>query len=190
MRSLALVLVILLGRAVLVPAQPSARVVEVRGLVGGYFPIGSQQRSGFREGAVLGLDGALELSPNVHIVGSMGWAPIQHELPVADDRLDIFLYDVGAELSLRHPLPDHWWLRPFVGGGAGIRTYRYHDRSLIDRMAMAGNLVGGAELQVRRTAFRFETRGSLVRVRPPTESARARVRSDLRVAIGVSHHWW
>src|ERR687897_239991 len=89
----------LLAGATTLPAQESGAKAEVRPFVGASIPTGTQ-RDLFNDAPIFGLQGAVQLKPTLHLVGTFGWLPGQNEYVLTRDNVNVFAYDVGVELSM------------------------------------------------------------------------------------------
>jgi hypothetical protein len=169
-------------------AQDAGIRPEVRPFMGMSIPTGTQ-RDLFQTAAMLGVQAALEMGPQFHLLGTFGWVPGQAKFPGAGPDVQILQYDVGAELNLYRPLNETWLFKPFLGAGGGARTYLYDDDDLRDRTCTAGYAAAGMELQVARTALRFEARENIFCFRSPVTGIKSRTRNEVGLALGVAYHF-
>jgi hypothetical protein len=166
---------------------PRAPQVEVRPWAGARIPTGPQ-RELFGAEPVYGVQAAIELTPTLHLLGSFGWSPGQSKLDVADRGVDVFQYDAGAEYNLMVPLTRTWDLKPFVGLGAGARTYRYDAEGLDSNSPLAAYGSLGTELQRGYAALRIESRGYLHGyTNPLTDEWDSR--NEVDVSVGFAYHF-
>ena len=121
---------------------------EIRPFVGVYVPTGAMQDQ-FESASMAGLQIAVELNRNFHVLGSVGWTHGHTKLSMARDRTDIWQYDIGVEGNLIHPLNDLWLLRPF----AGIAGF---SNGSSDTNGLLGFGVGFKHPIVSRLSSRFE----------------------------------
>jgi hypothetical protein len=175
------------GATALRAQEPGAKA-EIRPFVGASIPTGSQ-RDLFNDAPVFGLQGAVELKPTLHLVGTFGWVPGQSEYVSARDNVNIFAYDVGLELSMVRPLGGNWQFRPYAGIGGGGRTYAYEADQLADKTCVAGYGALGSEFQVGRTAFRVEARDDVFCFRSPLAGQDSETRNEIRLAAGFAYHF-
>ena len=179
----------LLAGATTLPAQESGAKAEVRPFVGASIPTGTQ-RDLFNDAPIFGLQGAVELKPTLHLVGTFGWVPGQNQYVLARDNVNIFQYDVGVELSMIRPLGGgNWQFRPFVGIGGGARTYAFEADQLADKTCAAGYGALGSEFQLGRTALRVEARDDVFCFRSPIEGQDSQTRNDIRLTAGLAYHF-
>jgi outer membrane protein with beta-barrel domain len=187
MRRTAVVAALLTGAAALA-AQTRTIKPEVRPFAGAIIPTGDQ-RNFFKDAPMVGMQAALELDPSFHLVGTFSWVPGQNKYPVAQDNVNIFQYNVGAELGFVQPLGGSWEMRPFVGLGAGGRTYSYQSIGLADKTCTAGYGAVGTEFQVARTALRLEARDNVFCFKSPVAGVASQTRNDIGLSFGVAYHF-
>jgi hypothetical protein len=170
-------------------AQPPRTAAELRPFIGAYVPSGAL-RDAFKDGLLVGLQGAFQVRPNVHLLATMGWVPAHVKYSVADDRVSILQFDVGVELGLVRPTPDpQWQFKPYVGLGAGGRTYAYSSSALADKTCSLGYGTIGSELQVERMALRLEARDNVICYRSPFTGGRSQTRNDVGITAGFAYHF-
>lgn len=161
---------------------------EIRPFAGVFVPTGSQ-RDLLNDAAFAGAQLGLEIHPNVTLVGSFAWAPSEDVTRSAANDVDIYQYDVGAELSATRRLGGMWSLRPFVGLGAGGRTYSYRDLELDTQTNFVGYGALGAELQAGRIALRLEGRDYVSAFEGLDGLEASSTRNDLSFAAGIAYHF-
>jgi hypothetical protein len=187
MRTTTLVIASLVLGATALPAQARRVTPELRPFVGVSIPTGAQ-RDLFGEAPLLGLGGAVQLRPNLHLVGTFAWVPGQTEYAVTEDNVNIFQYDVGVELSVERAMGS-WMFRPFLGLGGGARTYAFKSALLDNKTCAAGYAALGSEFMLGATAVRLEARDNLFCYRSPIEGEESRTRNDIGVSLGLSYHF-
>lgn len=162
--------------------------LEIRPFVGTSIPTGGL-RDVIGSETLYGMQGAAEVRPWLHVLGTLGWAPAETRY-VADDRnLDVLQYDVGVEASGSQPFMRGWQFHPFWGLGAGARTYLYDSDALADRTCLSGYASTGIELQSGRTALRAEARDNVFCHRSPLAGGKSRTRNDLNFSLGLAYHF-
>jgi hypothetical protein len=169
------------------PAQERWRppAAEVRPFAGVYIPVGAQ-RADFKSATMVGGQAAIELSRNFHGLASVGWTHGHNKFYV-NDVTHIWQYDVGAELNLVRDLGYGWFFRPFIGTGAGGRTYDYRTAGVDTKSCLAGYGTAGSEIQKGIIAFRVEARDYLSCFESP-ETGKKRTRNDLGLSFGLAYH--
>jgi len=147
------------------------RKIEVRPFVGAYVPTGDQ-RDELKDAFALGTTLAFRATPALSIVGNFGWSPAEAKTVGAaaadeDDaanELDLFQYDAGLELGRDLALgASAWTWRPFIGIGAGARTYSFRDRDVDSETDFAGYGAAGVQFDAGRFGLRLEARDYLSR---------------------------
>jgi hypothetical protein len=186
MKSVAVLLALILAAAAALPAQANS-TPEIRGFTGALIATGAQHDL-FTDAPILGLEAAMELRPAVHAVASFGWAPSEVAYAFSNANVSIFQYTLGIEVGLsRHVYGEHLF-KPFIGVGAGARTYAYADPSVSDKTCTAGYGAVGAELQAGKTAVRLEVRDNLYCYEAPIAGTASETRNDIGLVIGVVQH--
>lgn len=171
------------------PAQaPNASKIELRPFVGASIPAGDQ-RDLYGDEPMFGLQGAVEVKPTFHFVGSFGWVPSQANYTVSDNEVNIFQYDVGVEFGLVRPMARNWEFRPFFGFGAGGRSYAFAASQLNDKTCLAGYGALGTEFQVGRSAIRLEARDNVFCYKSPVAGVESKTRTDIALALGLAYHF-
>jgi hypothetical protein len=186
-----ILLAAILATTVTLPALSQTPVLkpEIRPFVGASIPTGTQ-RDFFGSSVVYGVQAALEVRETFHLLGTFAVAPAT--LKVAggnEDKSLMMQYDVGMEFDLVRPLGESWLFKPFVGVGAGARSYFYDDQDLIDRTGLSGYGALGVEFQIARTAIRFEGRDNVFTFKSPLPFEKSRTRNDVGFSLGLAYHF-
>lgn len=171
-----------------VSSSTFTRTFEIRPFAGVFVPTGSQ-RDVLDDAAFAGLQLGFEVHPNVTLVGSFGWAPSTDVTRSDANKVDIYQYDVGAELGITRQLGSMWSFRPFVGLGAGARTYSYRDLELDTQTNLAGYGALGTEFRVGRMAIRLEGRDYVSAFEGLDGLEPSSTRNDLSFAAGIAYHF-
>lgn len=187
MRKLFVTLVALAATGVVASAQEPIRP-EIRPFLGMYVPTGTQ-RDLFKDAAMYGLQAALEIRPEFHMLGTFGWVPGQTKYAGLKDEVQIFQYDVGLEFNLVRPIGDVWLFKPFVGVGGGARSYFYANDNLKDRTCAAGYGALGMEFEINRAAIRIEGRDNVFCFRSALPNVKSRTRNDVGLSLGLAYHF-
>src|SRR5437764_14328773 len=77
-------------------AQGTTRF-ELRPFVGAYIPTGDQ-RDLLKDAVLVGGQLSWHVLPALGLTGTFGWSPSKDRITAGDQTLDIYQYDVGAEL--------------------------------------------------------------------------------------------
>jgi hypothetical protein len=188
MRTTALLLSLTLAGAAVLSAQESRAAPEIRPFVGVSIPTGTQ-RDLFNDAPVFGLQGAVELKPTLHLVGTFGLVRGQTQYVSTQDNVNIFQYDVGVELGMVRELSSTWQFRPYLGLGAGARTYAYEAGLLAGKTCAQGYGAAGAEFQVNRTSFRLEARDNVFCFKSPIAGEDSKTRNDIQLTAAFAYHF-
>jgi hypothetical protein len=127
------------------------------------------------------------VTPAVAVTGSFGWARSRDIADAEDPRLDVFTYDVGAELRA-----DRWLsagivsLSPFAGAGAGGRSYNYRNRDVDAAHDLGVYGSAGGEIGIgSRVELRLEARDFVSRFEGVDGAAVAATRNDVSFMFGM-----
>jgi hypothetical protein len=187
MRTRLLIPAALVASAAVLPAQDRWRpeAVEVRPFAGVFVPVGAQ-RADFKSATMMGAQAAMEFNRHFHALGSVGWTH-GHNKMFAKDLTHIWQYDLGVELNLVRDVGYGWLFRPFLGTGAGGRTYDYRALTAGTRTCLAGYGTAGAEMQRGTVAFRVEAREYLSCFESPVTNTK-NTRNDVGLSFGLAYH--
>jgi hypothetical protein len=123
--------------------------------------------------------------PYLAVTSSLGWARSRDIATIDAPRLDVFTYDVGAELRA-----DRWLsgrrltFTPFAGVGAGGRSYDYRTLDVDATHNLAAFGSAGGELGYRRIRFRIEARDYVTGFKPLAANAASGRRNDVSLMAG------
>jgi hypothetical protein len=187
MRSPAICIALLVTAAGGGLAQTANARPEIRAFTGAQIATGAQ-RNLFSDNATVGVEAAVELQPTVHMVASLGWVPSRTTYSLANNSVNIFQYTLGLEVGLARLMPGAWIFKPFIGAGAGARTYAYTARGIRDQTCSAGYGAAGAEFQLAKTALRLEARDNVFCYQSPIAGVAAVTRNDVGLTLGVAYH--
>jgi hypothetical protein len=186
MRGTLLVLALFAGGSAAAAQLPAPLHLELRPTVGALIQTGPQ-RDLFDASAIFGVQAAMELKPTIHLLGTFAWSPAHHKFVANDDAVNVFLYDVGAEFNLIRSLGIDWQLKPFLGLGAGGRSYSYHEANFDLQTGFAAYGALGTEFQYRGVALRLEARDYVQRFEYP-DRALTKTRNDVGLMAGLAFH--
>jgi hypothetical protein len=119
------------------------------------------------------------------ITATLGWARSRDIATADDPKLDIFMYDLGAELRAPRWSAGAVSLRPFAGLGAGARSYNYRSLHVDATHNLAGYGSVGAELGVKRVRLRLEARDYVAGFKPLDGQGAASTRNDVALLVGL-----
>ena len=158
---------------------------ELRPYVGAYIPTGTQ-RDLLKDAVLVGGQASYRILPQLAITGTVGWSPSKDRITPGDETVDLWQYDLGAEL--RAPSWQTWGamdFTPFAGVGGGARTYNYRDLDVDSKTNVAGYGVLGGEVGFGRLGLRLEARDYVSRFKP-FDGGDAKTRNDVTVATGIT----
>jgi hypothetical protein len=174
--------------AVPLGAQSPTVKPEIRPFAGANIPAGAQ-RNLFQDAGMIGAQVALELKPTLHLLGTFGWVASQSSYAVSNDNVNLFMYDIGIEVSFVEAMGGKWELKPFIGVGAGGRTYAFSSATLKDQTCTAAYAAIGTEFQLAPWALRFEGRGNAFCYNSPISGVKSATRNDVGLSLGLAYHF-
>ncbi|MDB4906101.1 MAG: hypothetical protein JWO05_885 [Gemmatimonadetes bacterium] len=170
-----------------VAQAPAARPAtwEFRATSGGLVPIGSQ-RAAIKRADYSAAQLSWLARPALAITGTLGWARSRDLAATNDPRLDVFTYDVGAEART-----SQWFagkavtFTPFVGAGAGARSYNYRSLDVDATHNLAAYGAAGGELGMGRVGVRLEVRDYTSGFKPLAGGGTSERRNDVVIMAGL-----
>ena len=124
-------------------------------------------------------------TPNFAITSAIGWGRSRDLSVVGSPKLDIFTYDVGAEVrSDRRKLSRSITFSPFLGAGIGARSYSYRNLPIRTDSQPAGYVSAGGEFGHNRVRLRVELRNYLSGFQSRNGGG-TDLRNDMTVIIGL-----
>jgi hypothetical protein len=158
---------------------------EIRPYAGAFIPTG-QQRDFLKDAVIVGGQASYRIVPQLALTGTLGWSPSKDRITPGDQTLDVWQYDLGAELRAPSWLASGAWdFTPFAGLGAGGRTYNYRDLDVNSKTNFAGFGTLGGELGFGRIGLRVEGRDYVSQFKPFT-GGDSKTRNDVTVAAGLT----
>ena len=130
--------------------------------------------------------------PALAVTATVGWARSRDIAAANDPKLDVFTYDVGAELRApRLGGAKSTTFMPFAGVGVGARSYNYRSLDVDATHTVAAYAGAGAELGVHRIRLRLEARDYVSRFTPlgagVADMRDASTRNDVVVMAGLRY---
>ena len=185
---IALAAAILVGgaRAARAQAVPDTKTgFEFLVASGSLVPTGAQ-RDVIKRGNLSAAQLSYVVRPGVAITTTVGWARSRDLASAGAPKLDVFTYDVGAELRAKRWL---WSARvtfsPFVGVGAGGRSYNYRSLNVDATHNLAAYGSAGGELGYRRVRLRLELRDYVTGFQPLVGAGPTAGRNDVALIAGL-----
>ena len=170
-------------------AQNLGGRVELRPFVGAYIPTGDQ-RDFLKDAVLAGAQVSWRAIPALAITGSFGWSPTKDRITAGDQTLDIYQYDVGAELRAASFYKGGLWeFSPFAGLGVGGRTYDYRDLNVGSKTNFDGYAAVGGDVGFGPVGLRIEGRDYVSQFKPLTGSGDTKTRNDIGLALGVTYRF-
>ncbi len=160
---------------------PAERHWELRFTSGSFMPVGEQQRV-LRSAPLTAAQLSWTPRPSLAITGTLGWARSRDRLAAGTPKVDAFTADVGAELRAAVGRTS---FSPFVGVGAGSRSYDSHGRGTETTHNLAGYAAVGGELVIRRVGLRVEARDYVTGFKPMRDAERSAVRNEVVVMTAL-----
>jgi hypothetical protein len=166
-------------------AQSIMKRFQTRSTVGAFVPMGAHGDL-LDAGPVFGSQVAFAIHPNVSIVGAFSMSSAKEESATADE-VDIYQYDVGAEVGKTILGGGRWRFRPYVGAGIGGRSYNYQDISGPAQHNLAGYASAGALVMFGRAGIRLEARDYVSGFKGLAgEYESSKTRNDLMITTGLA----
>jgi hypothetical protein len=170
-------------------AQNIGGSFEVRPFVGAYIPTGDQ-RDFLKDAVLTGAQLSWRAIPALAITGSFGWSPSKDRITPGNQTLDIYQYDVGAELRAASLYSSGVWnFSPFAGLGVGGRTYNYRDLDVDSKTNVDGYAALGGDVSFGPIGFRIEGRDYVSQFKPLIGGGDTKTRNDIGIAIGLSYRF-
>jgi hypothetical protein len=173
------------------PAAAQLPAFEVRPMTGAYVPLGAQ--GDFLAGAnMFGAQASWLMTPTWALTGSFARTGSEDKLTPVRQRINLMNYDAGIEARVAPPpVSAGWTFSPFIGLGAGARTYDYKDLDMASKTYGAAYGALGAEVGYDMLGVRFEARDYVSRFRPLSASSGSwDYRNDLTLSVGLNLRIW
>lgn len=167
------------------PTPRSASRWELLVPSGAVMPTGAQ-RDAIKRGNLTAVQLTYVARPSFAINTTVGWARSRDVATAGDPKLDVFTYDVGAEVRApRWIAGKSMSFTPFAGAGAGGRSYDYRKLSVDATHNVAAYGAAGGELRIRRASLRLEARDYVSGFKPLTGTGAARTGNDVVILAGL-----
>jgi hypothetical protein len=182
-------LVALVATPALAQEQEQARKFQITPYAGAFIPTGDQ-RDVLDDAFLTGLTLSYDVHPYVSIVGSFGWAGSQGKQTLTlDQDLDVFQYDLGVQGQYPVALANGVTLKPFLGVGAGARTYNFRDLDVDAETDFAGYVSAGANVEYRQLALGLTARDYITAFDGLAGEADSTTRNDLGLFASVAYRF-
>jgi hypothetical protein len=151
---------------------------------GGLLPTGDQ-RDALKRANMTIAQLSYAVRPYLAVTTSAGWARSRDISVAGTPKLDVFTYDVGAELRANQWLSGKaLTFTPFAGAGAGGRSYNYRSLDTDATHNLAAYASAGGEVGYRRIRFRVEARDFVTGFKPMMANGASGSRNDVSVMAG------
>lgn len=150
---------------------------------GAVVPTGAQ-RDVIKRGNLTAAQLTYVVRPSVAVTATLGWGRSRDITLQDQPKLDVFTYDVGAELRAG-TIGGAFGFRPFLGAGAGARSYDYRklEMDATHNLAVYGS--AGGELGAGRVRVRLEVRDYLTGFKPLDGVGASDRRNDVVMLAGL-----
>jgi hypothetical protein len=144
------------------------------------------QRNAIKRANLTAAQVSYVVRPALALGATVGWARSRDVAATDDAKLDVFTYDIGAEVRSRSvAVGRRLTFSPFAGGGAGARSYSHRDQPIDARHEAAAYVSGGGELGIGRVALRLEVRDYVTSFTTFGGGRTADARNDVVVMTGL-----
>jgi outer membrane protein with beta-barrel domain len=167
-------------------ADEPARQLSVAPYLGAFIGTGDQ-RDLLDDAVLTGFTVSYEAHPYVAIVGAFGWSPTQ--VKGLGEDLDLFQYDLGVQGQYPVALANGVTLKPFLGVGAGARTYNFRDLDVDAETDFAGYVSAGANVEYRQVALGLTARDYLTAYDGLTGQDESSTRNDLGLFASIAYRF-
>ncbi len=148
-------------------------------------PTGAQ-RGAIKRGSLTAAELSYVVRPDLAITATLGWARSRDIHSIGEPKLDVFTYDLGAEVRApRWIAGKAITFSPFAGGGAGARSYNYRNLAVGARHNAAAYVSAGGEFGIWRVRLRIEVRDYVTGFKPLGGGGTADARNDVVVMNGL-----
>ena len=152
---------------------------------GAVLPTGVQ-RDAMKRGKLTAAQLSWVVRPALALTATAGWARSRDITTVGDPKLDVFTYDVGAEVRApRWATANAISFSPFAGVGAGGRSYNYRSLHVDATHNVGAYGSAGGELSIRRIRLRLEARDYMTGFKPLNGEGASRTGNDVVVMAGL-----
>jgi len=151
---------------------------------GALMPTGSQ-RDAIRSANLSAAQLMYVPARSLAITSSFGWARSKDVAAAGAPKLDVFTYDVGAELRSPRAKLGTTTIASFAGLGVGGRSYNYRKLDVDATHNASAYASAGGELGVRRLRVRIEARDYVSGFKPLAGVGASRTGNDVVVMAGL-----
>jgi hypothetical protein len=166
-------------------SAPPSKSWELRFSSGALVPTGNQRNS-LKDAQVSAAQLSWVVRPSLAITGTFGWASSRDLASVGAPKLDVFTSDLGVETR-----PAQWFTEravsfsPFLGLGAGARSYNYRKLDVDAAHNLAGYAGVGGEIGIGRVGLRVEVRDYVAGFKPLIGAGKSDTRNDVVIMAAL-----
>jgi len=170
-------------------AQATSTGFELRPFVGAYIPTGDQ-RDLLKDAVLVGGQASWRVVPVLALTGTFAWSPSKDRISAGNQTLDLYQYDLGAEVRTPRALDAGIAeFTPFVGLGLGARTYDYRNLDVTSKSDFDGYGALGGDFGFGPIALRIEARDYVSQFKPLTGTGSSGTRNDIGLAAGLGYRF-
>ena len=148
-------------------------------------PAGAQ-RAAIHRGSLTAAQLVYVGHPALALTATTGWARSRDVASPGEPKLDVFTYDLGAEVRApRWNVGRSVTFRTFAGLGAGARSYDYRNLDVDATHNLAAYGSAGGELGVGRIRLRLEAREYVTGFKPLQGEGMSDARNDVVAMAGL-----
>jgi hypothetical protein len=145
-----------------------------------------EQREDIKRSNLTAVQLSYRVRPPLILTTMVGWARSRDVASSGQPKLDVFLFDLGAEVRGPRWFADHpVTVSPFAGAGAGTRSYNHRTLDVDATHNLAAYASAGGEIAYRRVRLRLEARDYLTGFRPLQGEGAADTRNDVALLFGL-----
>ena len=184
----------ILAAGLLFATTPTARAqssassrnsLEVLTASGALIPTGSE-RTALKDAPLSTVQASYVMHSRFAVTTMFGWARSRDLATVNTPKLDVFTYDVGAEVRApQMNASESVSFMPFAGLGGGARSYNYRKLDVDATHNLAGYAAAGGELGMGRVHLRLEVRDYVAGFKPLNGVGASATRNDVVALIGL-----
>lgn len=152
---------------------------------GAAIPTGAQ-REAMKRGKLTIAQLSYVVRPALALTATLGWARSRDITTAGDPKVDVFTYDLGAEVRAPRRMAGHAiTFSPFASIGAGARSYNYRSLHVDATHNVAAYGGAGVEFGIGRVRLRLEARDYVTGFKPLNGAGGAESRNDVVVLAGL-----
>jgi len=158
---------------------------EVLTSSGALIPTGTE-RNTIKDAPLSTIQASYVIRSRFAVTTMFGWARSRDLATVNTPKLDVFTYDLGAEVRAPQMYASETVsFTPFAGVGAGARSYNYRKLDVDATHNLAGYASAGGELGVGRVHLRLEVRDYVAGFKPLNGLGASSTRNDVVALVGL-----